>query len=94
MPLEQAISKLTSEVAWIYGINDRGLVRPGYAADLVLFDPAEVQDIATFGDPHHFARGFRHVLVNGVPVIRDGQATGKRPGQALRHASRATIPGR
>lgn len=92
--LEDAVRRMTSLPAHAFRLKDRGVIREGARADLVLFDPAEVQDVATFGDPHHFARGFRHVLVNGVPVIRDGQATGKRPGQALRHTPRATIPGR
>ena len=56
---------------------------PGYFADVVVFDPATVEDRATFEKPHQYAVGVKHVLVNGVPVLRDGEHTGALPGRAL-----------
>jgi N-acyl-D-aspartate/D-glutamate deacylase len=67
------------------GFRDRGLVREGYAADLVLFDPARVRDKATFLKPHQFSGGFDLVLVNGQPVVDNGKLTGTRSGRVLRH---------
>jgi len=66
------------------GLLDRGLLRPGLKADLAVFDPARVADKATFEQPHQYAVGMRHVLVNGVPVLRDGEHTGATPGRALK----------
>ncbi len=65
-------------------MKDRGRIAPGAAADLVLFDPAVVGDPATYADPHHYAAGFSDVIVNGIPVIRDGTLTGAKPGGPLR----------
>jgi len=87
LTLEDAVRKATSLPARTFGIRDRGLVREGFAADLVLFDPDKVQDKATFQDPHQYSAGFDYVIVNGVPIVQDGQRTGKRPGQILRHAN-------
>ena len=83
--LEDAIRKMTSLPARTFGFRDRGLVREGFWADLVLFDPAAVQDAATFEKPHQFSKGFDLVLVNGTPVVEDGKPTGARPGKILRH---------
>jgi len=83
--LEDAIRKMSSLPATAFRLRDRGFVRPGAWADLVAFDPAKVQDDATFNDPHHFSRGMVHVLVNGAAVIRGGEMTGDRPGVPLRH---------
>ncbi len=83
--LEEAIRKMTSLPASSFRFQDRGLIKPRMAADIVVFDPATVNDRSTYDDPHHYAEGFKHVVVNGVPVIRDGKKTGKRPGRALRH---------
>jgi len=83
--LEDAVRKMTSLPATTYRFAGRGLLREGCWADVVAFDPETVRDVATYQDPHHYAEGFRHVLVNGVPVIRDGQFTGARPGRMLRH---------
>jgi N-acyl-D-amino-acid deacylase len=83
--LEDAVRRMTSLPAQTFRLRDRGLLRPGAWADLVVFDPATVRDRATFGDPRHFAEGFRDVLVNGVAVIRNGRLTEARPGKALRH---------
>ncbi|HEX8687867.1 MAG TPA: D-aminoacylase, partial [Pyrinomonadaceae bacterium] len=82
--LEDAVRKMTSLPAQTFGLRDRGLVREGMAADLVVFDEREVSDRATFEQPHQYPTGVSHVLVNGVAVISDGRATGARPGAALR----------
>ena len=83
--LEDAIRKMTSLPATTFRFAGRGLLREGNWADIVVFDPANVRDVSTYKDPHHYSQGFRHVLVNGVPVIKDDQLTGKRPGMVLRH---------
>jgi N-acyl-D-amino-acid deacylase len=83
--LEEAIRKMTSLPATTFRFEGRGLLRPGNWADIVVFDPEKVRDFSTYNDPHHYSEGFRHVLVNGVPVIKDDQLTGARPGKALRH---------
>lgn len=80
---EEAIRKMTSLPAQVFGLWDRGVIRPGLAADLVVFDPERIADRATFENPHHYADGVRHVLVNGVLVIQDGEHTGARPGRIL-----------
>jgi N-acyl-D-amino-acid deacylase len=82
--LEDAVRKMTSLPARTLGFRHRGLVREGFAADLVLFDPARVQDKATFLKPHQFSEGFDLVLVNGVAVVENGKLTGARPGRVLR----------
>jgi len=82
--LEDAIRKMTSLPARTLSFRDRGLIREGYAADLVLFDPDRVQDKATFQQPHQFSEGFDLVLVNGQPVVENGKLTGARPGRVLR----------
>lgn len=88
LPLEEAIRKMTSLPASTFALKDRGVVRAGAWADLVIFDPAKVQDHATFTDPHHFATGFAHVFVNGIGVVKDDAHTEARPGVILRHQSR------
>jgi len=82
--LEEAIRKMTSLPARMLGFRDRGLLHEGFAADLVLFDPARVADRATFLKPHQFSEGFDLVLVNGTVVVENGKLTGARPGQVLR----------
>jgi N-acyl-D-aspartate/D-glutamate deacylase len=64
-------------------LPDRGLLRPGMKADVVVFDPATVTDCATYLNPHQYAAGFADVLVNGKPVILKGQLTASRPGRVL-----------
>ena len=81
--LEEAVRKMTSLPAAQFRFTHRGTIREGFAADLTIFDPATVADAATFERPHEFAVGVPHVIVNGVPVVRDGQHTGARPGQVL-----------
>lgn len=84
LPLEEAIRKLTSLPASNLGLKDRGELRPGAYADVVVFDPARIADRATYEKPHQYAVGVQHVLVNGTPVLKDGEHTGATPGRALR----------
>ena len=83
--LQEAIRKMTSLPAWRLGLKDRGLVKPGYKADLVLFDPATVIDRATFKEPELISTGINRVFVNGKEVWSDGKVTGNHPGKPLRH---------
>jgi N-acyl-D-amino-acid deacylase len=82
--LEAAIRTMTGLPASVYRMSDRGLIRPGMVADLVVFDLDRVRDPATFTEPHQLSEGMIHVLVNGVPVVQDGAFTGARPGVVLR----------
>lgn len=82
--LQEAVRKMTGLPAWRLGLKDRGLIQPGFKADLVLFDPVKVIDRSTFQKPALISEGVKRVLVNGVEVWRDGAATGNRPGQPLR----------
>jgi N-acyl-D-amino-acid deacylase len=91
--LEDAVRKMTSLPAQTFGFRDRGLVREGMAADLVLFDDATVADPSTFDRPHQYAAGFSLVVVNGEPVFEGGRMTGAHPGAALRHAAGAAPGG-
>jgi N-acyl-D-amino-acid deacylase len=75
---------MTSLPARTFGFRDRGLVREGFVADLVLFDPARVQDKATYAKPHAYSEGFDWVLVNGVPVVEDGKPNTAVPGRIIR----------
>jgi N-acyl-D-amino-acid deacylase len=84
LTLEEAIRKSTSLAAARVGLDDRGVLKAGLFADIVLFDPAVVADRATFEEPVQTSVGIRHVIVNGVPVLRDGIPTGARPGRGLR----------
>jgi N-acyl-D-amino-acid deacylase len=85
----EAVRKMTSLPARHFRLGDRGLIKPGYAADLVLFDPATVSDAATFEKPHAYATGIPHVIVNGVFVVRNGAHTGAKPGVGLKSAPAA-----
>jgi dihydroorotase/N-acyl-D-amino-acid deacylase len=84
IPLEDAIRKMTSAVSNRLSIPDRGLLREGYWADLVLFDPATIADRATFDSPHQVSVGIKDVFVNGIGVIRGGKHSGAKPGQIVR----------
>ena len=84
IPLEDAIRKMTSAVADRLYLRDRGLLREGMKADVVIFDPATVRDHATFDNPHQLSTGIRDVWVNGVPVLRNGMHTGATPGRWVR----------
>ena len=83
LTIEEAIRKMTSLPAQHFRFERRGLIKTGYFADITIFDPAAVNDTATFEKPHAFAAGVPYVLVNGVVVIRKGEHTGARPGQVL-----------
>jgi dihydroorotase/N-acyl-D-amino-acid deacylase len=82
--LEEAIRKFTSQPAQRMGFADRGVLRAGMWADVVIFDPETVRDLATFENPNQLSQGMDYVLVNGVPVIDDGKMTGALPGKVLR----------
>jgi N-acyl-D-amino-acid deacylase len=84
LTLEDAIRKMTSLPAARLGLADRGLLRPGMKADLVVLDPATVRDRATYEKPHQYAEGVSLVLVNGEPVLDGDRMTGARPGRVLR----------
>jgi N-acyl-D-amino-acid deacylase len=81
--LEEAIRKMTSLPATAFRFHDRGLLRAGCAADIVIFDPTKVTDRATFEKPHAYAEGFTHVFVNGQLVVENGKMTGTLPGRPL-----------
>ncbi len=85
IPLPEAIRKLTSLPAGILRLSDRGRIEAGYAADIVVFDPEQIRDTATFTEPLSYSVGVDHLLVNGVPVIENGKTTAALPGKALRH---------
>ena len=84
IPLEDAVRRFTSRPATRVGVTDRGLLRPGFKADITIFDLATVADRSTYTDPNHYSAGIRHVLVNGQPVVKDGKITEARPGQVIR----------
>jgi len=84
VPLPEAIRRLTGLPATNLGLKGRGFLKPGMFADVVVFDPATIADRATYENPHQYAVGVRHVLVNGVPVLKDGEHTGATPGRALK----------
>ncbi len=84
MPLETAIHKFTEMPARKLGLADRGVVRPGAFADLVVFDPDSVIDRAAFTEPHQYPEGIEHVVVNGAVTIRDGEQTGELAGRPVR----------
>ncbi|MCS7475718.1 amidohydrolase family protein [Umezawaea endophytica] len=83
-PLAEAIRKMTSLPADALRLTDRGRIAPGAFADLIAFDPAEVRDTARYDDPRRYATGMVHVLVNGEPVLANGEALPARPGRRLR----------
>ena len=84
MTLEEAIRRFTSRPAARVGIADRGILRPGFKADVTIFDPARIRDVSTFVDPTHYSEGVQHVLVNGKAVVANGKITTARPGQPVR----------
>ena len=84
LPLAEAIHRMTGMPATKFGLVDRGAIRPGSAADLVLFDPLHIDDVATYDDPRRHPTGIAGVWVNGTRVVDDGVHTGARPGRALR----------
>ena len=84
LSLEEAIRRMTSQPAQNISIRDRGQLTEGYYADIVVFDPDEVQDHATFKEPHQYSTGVEHVIINGVQVLKDGEHTGATPGRVVR----------
>jgi N-acyl-D-amino-acid deacylase len=84
MRLEDAIRKMTSLAASRVGLMDRGILRPGMIADITIFDPNTIKDVATYNDPLHYSVGVKFVFVNGQPVVLDGAITDECPGRALR----------
>lgn len=88
LTLEEAIRKMTSLAASRARLADRGVLKAGMKADVVVFDPNTVRDVSTYEDPHHFSEGVSHVIVNGVPVLKDGGMTGALPGRILRRAAK------
>jgi N-acyl-D-amino-acid deacylase len=90
LPLPDAIRKLTSLPATNLGLEWRGLLKEGYFADVVVFDPQTIADKATYEKPHQYAVGVQHVFVNGVQVLKDGEHTGAKPGRALWGPGRVT----
>ena len=84
LSMAEAVARMTGRSADIFGLTDRGYIRPGLAADLVVFDPEVIVDRGTFSDPNHFPDGIVGVYVNGTAVVSDGLPTGARPGRVLR----------
>ena len=83
LSLEDAIRKMSAAPAARLGLHDRGVLRPGLRADVVVFNPATVKDLATFEKPHQYAEGFSHVIVNGEVVFENSEMTAARPGRVL-----------
>jgi len=83
VPLPEAIRKMTSLPAATFGLHDRGSIKRGAKADMVVFDPVTVRDTAWYDNPHSLATGIEHVLVNGIHTVKDGNLTGERAGQFL-----------
>jgi len=82
--LEEAVRKMTSQAADRATFTDRGILRPGMKADIIVFDADQIRDNATFEAPNQFSSGVEDVIVNGVPVLRDGAMTGALPGRTVR----------
>jgi N-acyl-D-amino-acid deacylase len=81
--LADAVRRVTDLPATTLRLRGRGRLAPGYYADAVVFDPAGIMDRATYDDPHRYANGVDHVLVNGVPTLLDGSHTGARAGRVV-----------
>ena len=86
LTLEDAVRKMTGAVAQRLSIKDRGELKEGLAADVMIFDPKTIIDRATYERPHQLSVGVRYVFVNGVAVVEDGRVTGAKPGVVLRGA--------
>jgi N-acyl-D-amino-acid deacylase len=84
LSLAQAVHKMTALPAGRLGLRERGVLKPGWMADLVVFDPDVIEDLAQFSNPHLYAAGIVHLFVNGRPLVANGQITGERPGRVLR----------
>lgn len=92
MRVEEAVRKMTSLAANRVGLMDRGVLRPGMFADITVFDPRAIRDVATFNDPLHYSQGVRFVFVNGRPVVWESKITEERPGRALRGPAYKAAP--
>lgn len=90
--LQEAVRRMSALPAANLKLKQRGRLQPGYFADVVVFDPATIQDHATFAQPHRYATGVQHVLVNGVPVIHQGEHTGATPGRVVYGPGRKDSP--
>jgi len=86
LPLETAVHKMTGLPALKLGLADRGLVKPHYFADVVIFDPSTIRDRADYRNPYQYPEGIDHVIINGAEVVDSGKMTGQRPGKILRKA--------
>jgi N-acyl-D-amino-acid deacylase len=84
VPIAEAVRRMSAHPAAVLGLADRGRLREGHFADIVVFDPATIQDHATYREPHQYATGVSHVIVNGVPALEDGEPTDARPGRFVR----------
>ena len=84
MSVAEAMHRMTGMPAEKFKLAERGFVRAGYFADLVIFDPASIADVSTYENPRQYPNGLSHVFVNGTAIVADGQHTGARPGRALR----------
>jgi N-acyl-D-amino-acid deacylase len=84
LSLEEAIRRMTSLPAQKFQLRDRGILREGYAADIVIFDEQQVKDLSTYDKPHQYSTGFKYVLVNGKLTVEDGRHNGTRAGTVLR----------
>jgi N-acyl-D-amino-acid deacylase len=82
--MEEAVRRLTSLPAANLNVQKRGLIKTGYFADLAIFDPEKIKDMATFDNPHQYAVGMIHVFVNGIQVLQNGEHTGAKPGRVIR----------
>jgi N-acyl-D-amino-acid deacylase len=82
--LAEAVRRMAALPADVLRLKERGRLKPGYFADLAIFDPAKIQDNATFANPHQYATGMVHVLVNGIQVIKDGEHTGAMAGRVVK----------
>jgi N-acyl-D-amino-acid deacylase len=84
IPLEEAVRRMAALPAEVLRLDGRGMLRNGYYADIVVFDPERIQDHATWEKPHQYATGVVHVFVNGGQVINNGEHTGAKPGRVVR----------
>jgi N-acyl-D-amino-acid deacylase len=92
IPLQEAVRRLTSFPAQTLSLKQRGEIKEGFLADVVVFDADTIQDHATFERPHQYATGMRHVFVNGVAVLKDGKHTGAKPGRVVRGPGWSATP--
>jgi N-acyl-D-amino-acid deacylase len=84
LTVEEAVRRMTAQSAAVLGLDDRGQLKEGLVADIVVFDPATIQDHATYAEPHQYSTGVSDVIVNGIEALRDGVPTAARPGRVVR----------